>query len=80
MLRHYGRESGMRVARKHIGWYSNGLPGSASFRAALNQEPDVDVARTRLATYYDRLIETGFRRPRAPGLECQDADRTAWAA
>ncbi len=80
MLRHYGRESGMRVARKHIGWYSNGLPGSASFRAALNQEPDVDVARTRLAAYYDRLIETGFRRPRAPGLECQDADRTAWAA
>src|SRR5579863_7649260 len=33
MLLHYGREVGVRIARKHIGWYSKGLPGSAEFRA-----------------------------------------------
>jgi len=32
MLEHYGIESGVRMARKHIGWYSAGLPGSAEFR------------------------------------------------
>ena len=31
----YGREHGVKVARKHIGWYSRALPGSALFRAAV---------------------------------------------
>ena len=35
MLSHYGVEPGMRVARKHLGWYSKGLPGSAEFRSAI---------------------------------------------
>src|SRR5262249_49120465 len=34
MLSHYGWDSGNRIARKHIAWYSKGLPGSAEFRAA----------------------------------------------
>ena len=37
MLVHYGSEVGARIARKHVGWYSKGLPGSAEFRAAVNQ-------------------------------------------
>src|SRR4051794_17740503 len=37
MLSHYGTEVGLRIARKHLGWYSKGLPGSAEFRAAVNQ-------------------------------------------
>ena len=32
MLSHYGSEVGLRIARKHLGWYSKGLPGSAEFR------------------------------------------------
>src|ERR1700758_3548218 len=36
MLLHYGTAAGSRIARKHIGWYSKGLPGSAEFRAAVN--------------------------------------------
>src|SRR5215468_6254400 len=35
MLMHYGAEVGPRIARKHIAWYSKGLPGSAEFRAAV---------------------------------------------
>ena len=28
------REPGLRIARKHVAWYTKGLPGSAEFRAA----------------------------------------------
>jgi len=40
MLAHYGTDVGIKIARKHIGWYSKGLPGSAEFRAAVNQSTD----------------------------------------
>jgi tRNA-dihydrouridine synthase B len=33
----YGEHTGMRVARKHISWYTKGLAGSAAFRGAMNQ-------------------------------------------
>jgi len=33
----YGEPTGVRVARKHISWYTRGLPGSAVFRHAMNQ-------------------------------------------
>lgn len=39
-LTHYGQEAGLRIFRKHLGWYSKGLPNSAEFRVAVNHEPD----------------------------------------
>jgi tRNA-dihydrouridine synthase B len=33
----YGEDTGVRVARKHISWYTKGLTGSAAFRHAMNQ-------------------------------------------
>jgi tRNA-dihydrouridine synthase B len=33
----YGEYTGVRVARKHISWYTKGLAGSAAFRHALNR-------------------------------------------
>jgi tRNA-dihydrouridine synthase B len=33
----YGPETGVRIARKHVGWYTKGLAGSAQFRFAMNQ-------------------------------------------
>ena len=33
----YGEHTGLRVARKHISWYTKGLPGSAHFRHQMNQ-------------------------------------------
>jgi tRNA-dihydrouridine synthase B len=39
----YGFETGVRVARKHISWYTRGLTGSARFRHAMNQLPTVDT-------------------------------------
>src|SRR5580704_16924334 len=35
MLSHFGHDAGLRLARKHVAWYSRGLPGSAEFRAAV---------------------------------------------
>lgn len=37
MLLHYGEYTGLLMARKHMGWYSKGLKGSAEFRVAINQ-------------------------------------------
>jgi len=57
MLSHYGREVGLRIARKHLGWYSKGLPGSAEFRAAVNQTDEVPRVKALLRAFYDPLIE-----------------------
>ena len=37
----YGEETGVRIARKHISWYTKGLAGAAHFRHAMNQMPSV---------------------------------------
>ena len=59
MLAHCGREAGMRVARKHVSWYSSGLYGSAEFRAAVNRLADADAVETLINQFYDPLIERG---------------------
>ena len=58
MLAHYGTEPGVRLARKHVAWYSKGLPGSAEFRAAVNRMDDPDRrAQPRSRDFYTPLIE-----------------------
>ncbi|CAN5241172.1 tRNA dihydrouridine synthase DusB [soil metagenome] len=52
MLAHYGIETGVNMARKHIGWYTRGLHGSAEFRNRCNQEPDPRVVKAMLAEFY----------------------------
>jgi tRNA-dihydrouridine synthase B len=37
LYKFYGEQSGTRIARKHISWYTKGLAGSANFRHAMNQ-------------------------------------------
>jgi tRNA-dihydrouridine synthase B len=57
MLSYYGVEPGMRVARKHLGWYSKGLPASAEFRSAIMAAPTVEEARELIRRFYEPLIE-----------------------
>lgn len=57
MLAHYGREQGSRIARKHLGWYSKGLPESAEFRATVNREPDPDKVEAMIQRFYDPLVD-----------------------
>jgi tRNA-dihydrouridine synthase B len=52
MLAHYGLENGVNIARKHIGWYTKGLHGSAEFRNAFNKEPDAGRAKAMLYDFY----------------------------
>jgi tRNA-dihydrouridine synthase B len=56
MLTHYGTEVGSRIARKHIAWYSRGLPGSAEFRATINQTIDVDRVTALIRSFYEPLL------------------------
>jgi tRNA-dihydrouridine synthase B len=57
MLLHYGAETGLRIARKHIGWYSRGLPQSAEFRNAVNHSDEPDRVVAMIRGFYDPLIE-----------------------
>jgi len=52
MLSHYGQETGVRMARKHMGWYSKGLPASAEFRASVNRETEPAKVRALLAAFF----------------------------
>jgi len=56
MLVHYGKEVGARIARKHVAWYSKGLPGSAEFRAAINGTVDVAGVRHLIRSFYEPLL------------------------
>ncbi len=57
MLLHYGVETGVRMARKHVAWYSKGLPGSAEFRSEVNQVADAERVRTLIRRFYEPLLE-----------------------
>ena len=57
MLGHYGRETGGNIARKHVGWYTRGLHGSAEFRNAFNQQADSVQARQMLCDFYGPWLE-----------------------
>jgi tRNA-dihydrouridine synthase B len=48
----YGRQTGVNLARKHIGWYTKGLTGSAEFRNRVNTQDDPAVVVEMLREYY----------------------------
>jgi tRNA-dihydrouridine synthase B len=56
MLEHYGEEVGVRIARKHIGWYTKGLNGSAEFRNATNRIDDASTVIDELTRFYEPFI------------------------
>lgn len=56
MLVHFGEDAGVRVARKHLSWYSRGLHGSAEFRAAVNKLATRDAVMVLVDRFYDPLI------------------------
>jgi len=48
----YGVQTGVNLARKHIGWYTKGLPGSAEFRNKVNTQDDPTVVTAMLRAFY----------------------------
>ena len=55
MLAHYGTVTGVNMARKHLGWYTKGLPGSAEFRNRVNFIDDHRAVLASLAEFYARI-------------------------
>ena len=62
MLAHFGELAGMRLARKHLAWYSRGLHGSAQFRTQAMRTETIPEVLTLIDRFYDPLIERGAQR------------------
>ncbi|MGB3739043.1 MAG: tRNA dihydrouridine synthase DusB [Pontixanthobacter sp.] len=56
MLGHYGVAVGTKVARKHLGWYTKGMHGSAEFRNHVNLIDDADQVLGELERFYEPFI------------------------
>jgi len=52
MLALYGTHTGVNLARKHIGWYTKGLPGSAELRNRVNAQDDPAIVTAMLREFY----------------------------
>lgn len=52
ILFHYGESTGVKIARKHIGWYSKGLHGSAEFRVTINHAETPNSLRILINDFY----------------------------
>ena len=66
-LRHlhdfYGEESGVRIARKHLGWYAKDRPENAAFREVVNRATTADEQLRLTRDYFDALaagVSPGF--------------------
>jgi tRNA-dihydrouridine synthase B len=57
----YGEYSGVRIARKHISWYTKGLVGSGGFRHAMNQLQTSDQQILETNNFFSKLAEEGQR-------------------
>jgi tRNA-dihydrouridine synthase B len=62
IISRFGSYAGVRLARKHVSWYSRGLPGSAEFRAAVNRLTEAEPVLRLIESFYDRLIARGVIR------------------
>lgn len=56
MLEHYGPDVGVKVARKHLGWYTKGMHGSAEFRNQVNVVEDPQQVMGELERFYTPFL------------------------
>ena len=56
MLAHYGVDVGCKIARKHIGWYTKGMHGSAEFRRKVNSIDDAAQVLGEIERFYDPFL------------------------
>ena len=55
----YGEHTGLRVARKHISWYTRGLTGSAQFRRHMNQLESSAEQLMAVNDFFDEQMQRG---------------------
>ena len=70
----YGDYSGVRTARKHIGWYVRGLPGGEAFRGEMNRIEDCEAQLSAVAQFFDGLAAQQDRMPAASLQATNDYD------
>lgn len=56
ILEHYGTDVGVKIARKHLGWYTKGLPGSADFRNRVNVIAEAGQVLGELERFYEPFL------------------------
>ena len=59
--RFYGDEAGVRSARKHLGWYTRDLHGSAQARSEFNWAETTQSQTAAVLRFFDRLARDGDR-------------------
>jgi len=59
----YGEFTGVRTARKHIGWYVKSLPGGEAFRARMNLLDNGEEQLAAVGHFFDQLADTMVRIP-----------------
>ncbi len=52
----YGEIQGVRIARKHLGWYAKDRPENAAFRAVVNRAESAAEQRRLTVDYFDGLV------------------------
>jgi tRNA-dihydrouridine synthase B len=52
----YGEEAGVRIARKHLGWYAKDRPENHSFRAVVNRAATATAQLRLTGDYFDALV------------------------
>ncbi len=57
----YGEHTGVRIARKHISWYTKGLVGSANFRHHMNQLQSVEEQLAAVGGFFNQLSQHSDR-------------------
>jgi tRNA-dihydrouridine synthase B len=67
--RFYGEHTGVRTARKHIGWYVAGLPGADDFCAHMNRLDDTSAQARAVSAWFDRFA----RESRPDQADCAQA-------
>lgn len=73
----YGDYSGVRTARKHIGWYVRTLPGGEDFRGEMNAIEDCDAQLRAVAGFFDTLATRMDRIPAAARDALEPTDEQA---
>ena len=67
----YGDLTGIRVARKHISWYTKGLTGSANFRHQMNQLQSIEEQLAAINEFFSQLQQQNSRLQYAEEAEDQ---------
>lgn len=57
LYRFYGDVMGPRIARKHVGWYLQTVPGSEIFRKAFNGMENADIQLTSVQDFFEQLLK-----------------------